>query len=311
MNHLSKYTEAEQAIRRAIELDKDDTYAWGNLGLLYMNHLSRYSEAEQAFKRAIKLDEKLTYAWNNLGVLYMRYISRYPEAEQAFKRVVDLEDKYAYAWGNLGVLYMNYLSKYKEAEKAFKRAIELSEENSSFWNTLGNLYQEFLHNYTEAEKAYLKALDIDSNFYYAKYNLVFLWRDKLGKLKEARQLFESIPISEELKDSYYLNEALFAYYEKNVGIAESFLKDALLIVEDSLPSHTKDDWYRDAAVIIKLGFANSLLRIFSGTGHDIIFKPFYVAIEAITKNEDELFFNSIAAEVREPAKKIMEILKDK
>jgi hypothetical protein len=65
-----------------------------------------------------------------------------------------------------------------------------------------------------------------------------------------------------------------------------------------------------AAMIVKLGFGNSLLNVFSANGYDVIFKPMYVAIEALTKNEDDLFFNSIAAEVREPAKQIMEIMKN-
>jgi Flp pilus assembly protein TadD len=270
----------------------------------------KFNSAELGLQKILRIDENNKAAWDILGILYMCFFSRYSEAEQAFKRAIELDEKNTSAWTNLGILYMNHLSRYPEAEQTFRKAIELNEENSSLWNTLGNLYQDFLHNYTGAEKAYLKALDIDSNFQYAKYNLVFLWRDKLGKLKEAKQLFESIPISEELKDSHLLNEALFAYYEKNAGIAEGFLKNALLTIGDSLPLVTVDDWYRAAAVIIKLGFANSLLSIFSETGHDIIFKPFYVAIEAITKNEDELFFNSIAAEVREPAKKIMEIIKN-
>ena len=35
-------------------------------------------------------------------------------------------------------------------------------------------------------------------------------------------------------------------------------------------------------------------------------RPFYIAIEAIIKKDEELFLNSVAAEVREPARAIME-----
>ena len=43
-------------------------------------------------------------------------------------------------------------------------------------------------------------------------------------------------------------------------------------------------------------------------GYDVILRPYYVAIQALTRKNSDLFFNSIAAEVREPAKRILEMI---
>ena len=128
-------------------------------------------------------------------------------------------------------------------------------------------------------------------------------------MKEAKKLFDTIEISNQIKDSHYLNESLFAFYDKNIGIGNILLEKALSQINDGIPGSTQDDWYRSAAILIKLGYANNLLKILSENDFDIILRPFFVAIEALSKNEGVLFFNSIAAEVREPAKKIVAIFK--
>lgn len=309
-NFFNKFIEAEIAYKNAIELDENNADSWNNLGNLYQHHLNRYLDAEIAYKKAIIIDENDPYPWSGLGDLFNNYLKKYNEAEAAYKKAIELDEKNANLWNNLGILYQEHMHEYLEAEKAYKKAIELDEKNADYWDELGNLYADCLHKHEDAQAAYLKALEIDPVYSWSKYNLLFLWRDKMNKINEARALFSTIEKSNDLKDSYLLNEALFAYYEKNIGIAQSLLTEALLAVGDILPVDTMDDWYRAAGVIVKLGFGDSLLSVLSGNGYDVVFKPLYIAIEALTKNEDELFFNNIAAEVREPAKQIMEIMKN-
>ena len=62
--HLARYDEAEQAYRRAIEIDPKDAYPWNEFGTLLQVHLARYDEAEQAYRRAIEIDPKDAYPWN-------------------------------------------------------------------------------------------------------------------------------------------------------------------------------------------------------------------------------------------------------
>jgi len=202
----------------------------------------------------------------------------------------------------------NELGEYQDSEKSYLKAIELDKNFATAWNNLGNLYQNHLGQYQESEKAYLKAIELDKSDDYPKYNLVFLYRDKLNRLEEAKTLFNTIPVSEELKDTHLLHQALFAYYDANAGIAKEFLLEALQLVKNGLPSNTQDDWWRAGAIAVKLGYGTHFLQTLAENGFDIILKPYYVAIQALMQPNPELFFNSIATEVREPAKKIMEII---
>lgn len=306
--HLNRYEEAEVQYRKALTIDVNLAKAWYNLGNLYKINFSKYSEAEGFYKLALNIDEKYADAWYSLGNLYQFNLIKYEEAENAYKKALEIDNKLILAWSCLGLLYHVHLSKYADAEVAYKRGLVINEQDDSTWNRLGNLYQDYLGKYKEAEEAYKKALVIDKNSQYIYYNLVFLWRDKMGKLEEAKKLFDTIEKDDEVKDSYLLNQALFALYDSNLGIANNYFKEAFEFIGDKLPIHTQDDWYRAAAVSIQLGFGKNLLEIFANHGYDIILKPLYVAIEAIIKNDEPLFFNSIAAEVREPAKKIADII---
>ena len=141
---------------------------------------------------------------------------------------------------------------------------------------------------------------------FVKWYIVLLLRDKLNRLQESKLLFDALEKSDLPNDMYLLDKSLFAYYERTLETAESFLRDALSAIGDSLPSFTTINWYRSAGIVIKLGFSGSLLKVFQATSHNTLFKPFYIAIEALSKTENNQFLNSITAEVREPAKQIIE-----
>jgi Flp pilus assembly protein TadD len=307
--HVGKYSEAESAYNKAIALNEKYASSWHGLGSLFHYQLGKYAEAEVAYRKAIEIDEKFAHPWNDLGYLFQNHFAKYTEAEAAFKKAIEIDEKFAPAWNGLGNLFQLYLGKFAEAEAAYKKAIEIDNKYASPWNGLGYLYQSHLGKYVEAEVCYKKAISLDNTFIQPKHNLFILWRDKMNELDKAKALFDTFEVSEEAKDSYYLNKALFSFYEKNIGIAEDFLKKAINHLDKCLLPFLNSDWYQSAAIIIKLGYGTNLLTILSSNGHDIILRPFYVAIEALTKKEEDLFLNSIAAEVREPAKKIMEMMK--
>jgi len=173
---------------------------------------------------------------------------------------------------------------------------------------LGNLYQDHLKKYEEAEKAYKTAISIDEKLIFAKYNLVFLYRDKLNRISEAEDIFNLLQIEKDFEDSYWLNKTLFELYKKNKGIANELFLKALALIQDQLPPNTQDDWWRFGAVVSKLGYSKWLTEILEGKGYDIILSPYYVAIKAMSENDTEGYLNSKAVEIREPARKIMELM---
>lgn len=209
---------------------------------------------------------------------------------------------------NLGRLYHQNLLKYYDAEKMYLKAIEINQDDSDMWNNLGNIYHDNLQNEEKAEKAYLRAIELNPNSLIPKYNLVFLYRDKMNKLNEAELYFSKLEIDEEVEDSYWLNKSLFELYKRNEGIAKEYIEKAFNKIEDILPVETQDDWWRFGAVAIKLGYGNWLLSILEENGFDSVLAPYYVAIKALIEKDSEGYLNSKAVEIRDPARKIMEIM---
>ncbi len=308
-NQLQKYNDSEMAFLKAIELDEKYAYAWNNLGNLYQGPLKKYTEAEAAYLKAIEIDKTETYSWNGLGNLYQYHLHKYAESENAYLKATELDKKDYFAWSELGSLYQYELKRYAESESAYLKAIELNKKHAPPWNGLGNLYQDNLKKYDQAEKAYKSAIVLDDKMIVAKYNLVFLYRDKLNKLTEAEALFTSIKSTKEVEDSFWLNKTLFELYKHNKGIATEYFKKALAVIQDQLPIVTQDDWWRFGAVVNKLGYSKWLTEILEEKGYDIILSPYYVSIKAMSEKDTEGYLNSKAVEIREPARKIMELMK--
>jgi tetratricopeptide (TPR) repeat protein len=307
--NLINYQESESAYKTAISLDEQSVLSWYGLGNLYQNHLHNYAEAEKAYKIAIGIDRNIFAVWNDLGLLYQNHLNSYHEAEKAFQKAIEIDEKSVHAWYNLGLLYSDYLKKYPDAEQAYLKAIELNENDAFSWNGLGNLYQDYLYRYEDAKNAYTKAIEIDSSMVIPKLNLVFLIRDKFNNFKEAESLFFSIKDFSEANDSYYLNKTLFELYKQNKGLAYEYFEKALDNIREQLPKNTQDDWWRFGAVVNKLGYGKWLTDILEEKGFDIILSPYYVAVKAMNEKDTEGYLNSKAVEIREPARKIMEIMK--
>jgi tetratricopeptide (TPR) repeat protein len=209
----------------------------------------------------------------------------------------------------LGLLYQKYFKEYEESENAFIKAVGLDSDNIFAWNSLGNLYQDYLKKYEDAETSYKKAIELNNNLGIPKFNLIFLFRDKLNKYKEAEEVFNTIKDIREAKDSYWLNKTLFELYKHNKGIATEFVIKSLETIKAQLPQNTQDDWWRFGAVASKLGCGKWFIEILEDKGFDVILAPYFVALKAMDEKDTEGYLNSKAVEIREPARKIMEIMK--
>ncbi|MFM9825580.1 tetratricopeptide repeat protein [Flavobacterium sp.] len=306
---FKKNIESEKAYLKSIELNYENSGVWNNLGCLYTNDFLLYDKAEEAYLKAIEFDKNDPCPIYNLGLLYQYNFERLKDAEKMYRKVIEINVNDSDAWSNLGRLYLQNLHKYDEAERAYLKAIEIRPNDSDTWNCLGNLYQDNLQNEEKSEKSYLKAIELNPNSQVAQYNLVFLYRDKMNKLLEAENYFNKLKIDETVEDSYWLNKSLFELYKRNEGIAKEYLEKALNKLEKTLPFNTQDDWWRFGAVVIKLGYGNWFLSILEENGFDTILAPYFVAIKALTEKDSEGYLNSKAVEIREPARKIMEIMK--
>jgi tetratricopeptide (TPR) repeat protein len=233
------------------------------------------------------------------------------ELERKEKRLLKETEKNEndpWVWMSLGYFYFRKKFNFEKSEKAYLKSLEVDKEFIYSMNGLGNLYQDHFKKYDEAEKAYLKAIEV-GELHIPKYNLVFLYRDKLNQIKKAEELFETIEKIEEVEDSIFLHKTLFELYRRNEGTATHYFDQALEKINDRLPPLSQDDWWRFGTVVSKLGYADWLLERMKDKGFDKILVPYYIAIKAMNEKEPEKFLNSKAVEIREPAKLLIERMK--
>jgi tetratricopeptide (TPR) repeat protein len=272
--------------------------------------LNDYTNAEKSFKKAIELNSKDSYSWCELGNIYHFDLHNYKESEKYYKQAISINGNVANYWYFLGELYKNNLFEFEEAEKAFNKAIMLNVKDENSLNALGNLYQDNLIDYKKAERTYKKALAINEKALSPKINLIFLYRDKLNRISEAEELFNSIESENDTNDSYWLNKTSFDLYKRNEGNANESILNALSKIETTIPDSTQDDWWRFGAIVTKLGYGNWLLTVLEEKGFDIILSPYYVALKAMNVKDAEGYLNSKAVEIRDPAIKLIEIMKN-
>jgi tetratricopeptide (TPR) repeat protein len=160
LSKAKQYTDAENAFRKAINLDPNLATAWHYLGRVN-EKLKRYDEAEQSYKRAVDIKPDFSSAWEDLGDLLHVNLKRHAEAEQAFRKVVEFKPDAAFSWGILGHIYSSHLENYAEAEKAFRKAVELNFQEAWMWAQFGKILHVHCHKYDEAEQVLRKALEID------------------------------------------------------------------------------------------------------------------------------------------------------
>ncbi|MCP5353288.1 MAG: tetratricopeptide repeat protein [Chromatiales bacterium] len=188
-DHRNRPDEAEQAYRRAIEIDPEFVWPWNNLGIVLVDDLNRPDEAEQAYRRAIEIDPKDAWPWNGLGNLLMSHLNRPGEAEQAYRRAIEIDPEFAWPWNGLGILLVDHLNRPDDAEQAYRRAIEIDPEFAPPWNNLGNLLMDDLNRPEEAEQAYRRAIEIDPEFAPPWNGLGSLLADHRNRPDEAEQAY--------------------------------------------------------------------------------------------------------------------------
>lgn len=240
--------------------------------------------------------------WGNWGNDLQQKLGAYPEAEFAYRKAIELAPQDAAPWNNLGNLLQEHLGRYEEAESAYRKAIEIDGRFAAPWNNLGCLLQDHLGRYVEAESAYAKGLEIDGADESARQNLVFLRRDLMGDKQSARHAFEFLQTERQcnFKDTFHLQEALFAAYDANWGLCREALGKAIEVAGERFPPTTADDWFRASAVLLHLNYGEELLTFLRERGDESRLRPWYEALSALHRG-DRRYLQNIPVEVRTTA----------
>ncbi len=159
LNMQEKHSEASEALRKAVEIDSTDFYAWFELGSA-LERLKNFDEAAKSFRTVLALKPNDAAASNYLGYMWAEKGVNLDSAEILIKVALDQEPSNgayldSYAW----VLYQ--LKRYDEAYKYMKDAVERMSEDPLLFSHLGDILFE-LKDFSSAAQAYRKSLDLNS-----------------------------------------------------------------------------------------------------------------------------------------------------
>lgn len=229
LQKLTRFSEAVDAHRKAVDLSPEDAHCHANLGVAY-EAMGRLSEAESCYLQAIGLQSNIPSVHYNLGnTLYA--LNRVAEAEHYFRQATVLDPDYAEAHSNLGAT-LKHQNRLDDAEQCYRKAIELKPEYADAFCNLGALLTE-QHRLWEAESSLRKAIALRPSYAIAHYNLGNTLKAQ-GKAESAEECFRraialmwNLPnahnnLGNTLRDLGRFDEAI-ACYEDAIALDSKFV----------------------------------------------------------------------------------------
>jgi len=159
-----EYEKAEEAFKKAIEIDPKTYIAYTGLGWSYRNRLTveNVEKAEEAFKKAIELNPGNDDAYEGLAWVYTEQ-NKPKLAELMLKKAIEINPNNSMTYVELAILYKDQY-RINETIETLKKSIEIDPVNERAYLILKEVYMNLSMN-TEAEEAYQRILQIRLNYY--------------------------------------------------------------------------------------------------------------------------------------------------
>lgn len=200
----------------------------------------------------------------------------------------------------LGIIFEQE-SMYPEAKKCYLQALDSEMgNNDTVLQSLGELERDYFKNYDAAESYFIKLRDTNPYF------LVSLYRDYMGRVSEANDIFKSIVVSEEQQTEYELEQVLFNIQASLMDDAEKVLKKCIGRIKSEPDfSALPITFNRFYTICLMYGCGEWLLRVFDQMGLKEDLAPDYHAIKALLTLNPDAYLDTVAMEIREISKKII------
>lgn len=186
-----KIEEAKEVFKKAIEIDREDAWAYGGLGTAYCILALPKEGAKSAAEAVKKLPDEYTHA--AMGFVYDAN-GEYLKAIEAYKASIAINNKYMVAHYNLARDYV-IIGWYDYAIKEFKETIKLTPDFAEAHNNLGLSYW-YKGNLLDAEYEFKTAIHYKKNCFEAHYNLGLLFEISeryRASAQEYRRALEIMP----------------------------------------------------------------------------------------------------------------------
>jgi len=155
----SEFAKAEEAYRRAIELDPASAATWYDVGVTAAAQ-DKLSEALEAYSQAIELAPTLEKAFNNRGTVYAR-IGQFDKAIDDCTQALVLNPEDALAWRNRGLAFCE-LGDLEKAASDFDELIRIDGRNAETYLHRGKVYLK-LHDSFRALEDFDHALHLNAD----------------------------------------------------------------------------------------------------------------------------------------------------
>jgi tetratricopeptide (TPR) repeat protein len=306
-DHLARYSEAEAAYRKAIEIDPTFAFSWYSLGGLLEIHFARYDEAEAAYRKAAEIDPTLVFPWHCLGRLLENHFTRYDEAEAAYRKATELAPTLVFPWHSLGDLLQHHLAQYPEAEAAYRKALELNPEDAAVWLDLGDLLEEHLARHDDAETAFRTATELDPSNVDA-WNALALNRYLRTKVDDETEAAARRAVSLDREDQYALHTlALILVHRENWTEAASLARRLLGEATPEFLENAGGSLITFFQKAIRAGHAADSLKLLQDVGLVERWRPLVEALTAIAAGT-KAHLHRVAPEIRQPAEQLIKEL---
>lgn len=212
---LDEFNEALEYSKQSLAIDGHSSVTYCN----YANALSMLgnnSEAEEAYKNALDLDKANVYAYYGLGIIkYDDYA--YKEAIDAFSEYTRLKKNDEDGWCYLGLSYL-YNKDTLKAKECFDKAMKISRENVFIISSMADYYS-YVGDSQKAEDLYKSALEKNQDDYDLLYSVAEFYKDK-EKYDEAIQYADcAINVDESRYKAYGIKaQTFFSQGEKQKAI---------------------------------------------------------------------------------------------
>ncbi len=185
----NRQSEAESAARRSVELDPDEDRAWWTLAQLLLSR-DAYEEAEAAARQAIRLRPADGWFWITLGDVLAAQPGREEEAVGAARKAAEVAPELSWAWTDLAYRLLE-VGQAQAAEEAARRATEAGPGNPWTWHTLGSI-QEGHGRAPEAQASFKRAVaaEPDSSVFWRR--LADLRRSGLDDPEGAAEAYQQV-----------------------------------------------------------------------------------------------------------------------
>jgi serine/threonine-protein kinase len=178
--------QAEEAFRRAVEIDPHVPGAWEGLADIYF-YQDDLDRAISVLKQGIEANEEAAYLYEKLGWMYY-YTDDMGQAEWAFNNAVYYDPYLESAWEGLAEVYW-YLGDYETAINTIETAIINVPESPTLYEKLGWLHYDNW-DYDAAIDALEYAISLDPEWTDAYSTLADIWYE-LGDVEQGIAILES------------------------------------------------------------------------------------------------------------------------